>query len=112
MRCNYLTTYFLDMHSSLLSKTTRHVKKTQGKMKLHISIYLNNCGAPTLIFYKPCQRIIKTPTEKVDSLRVNIKAQTGDKNNETVQIYGPLFRTGRPEALLNFVTILKKIIKG
>ena len=45
-------------------------------------------------------------------MKVNIKNQPGDRYNETVAIYVPLFRTGSTETLLKFVTIFHKIIRG
>ena len=62
--------------------------------------------------YKANPTIGKTPTDKSDSLKVDIKTQPGERNIKTVAIYVPLFWTGIPEALLKFVTILHKIIQG
>ena len=53
-----------------------------------------------------------TPTDKVDSLKVNIKTQPGERYSKTLVIFMPLFRTGSPEALLKFLIIFNKIIKG
>ena len=66
----------------------------------------------TPISYKPDVTIGKTPTEKSDLMKVDIKTQPGDSYSDTVAIYVPLFRTGSQEALLKFVTILHKIIRG
>ena len=52
------------------------------------------------------------PTEKLDSLKVDIKTQPGERYKKTVVIYVPMFRTGIPEALLKFVTLLHNIIRG
>ena len=46
------------------------------------------------ISYTPNVTIVKTPTDKSDSLNVDIKTQPGDKDTETVAIYVPLFQTG------------------
>ena len=51
------------------------------------------------------------PTEKLDSLKVDIKTQPGERYSKTVVIYVPMFRTGSPEALLKFVTLLHNIIR-
>ena len=45
-------------------------------------------------------------------MKVDIKTKPGERYNETVAIYVPLFWTGIIEALLKFVTILHKIIRG
>ena len=45
------------------------------------------------------------------SLKVNIKTQPKERVSETVAIYMPLFRTGIPDALLKFFTILHKIVR-
>ena len=50
-------------------------------------------------------------TEKSNSLKVYTKIQPGDRDSETVAIYMPLFRTGIPDALLKFFTILHKIVR-
>ena len=47
----------------------------------------------------------------MDSFKVNIKTQLGERDSETVAIYVPLFWTGSTEALLKFFTILRKIIR-
>ena len=52
------------------------------------------------------------PTEKLDSLKVDINTQTGYRYSETVVIYLLLFQVGSPEALLKFVKIIHKIIRG
>ena len=52
------------------------------------------------------------PTEKLDSLKVDIKTQPGERYSKTVVIYVLMFRTGIPEALLKFVTLLHNIIRG
>ena len=46
-------------------------------------------------------------TENLESLKVDIKRQPGDKDSETAEIYVPMFRTGSTEANLKFVKILK-----
>ena len=53
-----------------------------------------------------------TPTENLDSLKVDIKTQPVEKDSETVVIYMPLFQIVSPNANLNFVTILQSTIKG
>ena len=50
-------------------------------------------------------------TYKSASLKVDIKTQPGERDSETVAFYVPIFRTGRPEALLKFVTFLHNIIR-
>ena len=50
--------------------------------------------------------------DKLDSLKVNINTQPGERDSETVEIYVPLFHMGSPEALLKFVTLLQNIIRG
>ena len=52
------------------------------------------------------------PTEKLDSLKVDINTQTGYRYSETVVIYLLLFQVGSPKALLKFVKIIHKIIRG
>ena len=82
-------------------------------MKLNIPPdNLKNSRLPPQIFYKPNPTIGKTLTDKSDSLMVDIKTQPGDRDSKTVVIYMPLFWTGSPEALLNFVILLKNIIRG
>ena len=65
-----------------------------------------------LISYKTGTTIGKTPMEKLDYLKVDIKTQPEERDSKTVAIYVLLFRTGIPEALLKFVTFLHKIIRG
>ena len=48
----------------------------------------------------------------MDTLKVNIKTQPGDRDIKTLAIYVPLFWVEIPEALLKFVTLLHKIIWG
>ena len=50
--------------------------------------------------------------DNFESLKVDIKTQPGERESNTVAVYGPLFWTGIPEALLKFVTILHNIIRG
>ena len=69
------------------------------------------CPTPP-ISYRSNPTLGKTPTDKLDSLKVDIKTQPGDRDSKTVVIYMPLFWTGSPEALLNFVILLKNIIRG
>ena len=73
---------------------------------------LKNCGLPPQIFYKPDPTIGKTPEEKLDSLKVNIKTQPGERDSKTFAINVPLFWTGSTKALLKFITLLKNIIWG
>ena len=49
---------------------------------------------------------------KSDFLKVDINIQPGERDSNRVAIYVPLFRTGIPEALLKFVTLIHKIIRG
>ena len=67
---------------------------------------------PPPISYKPDVTIGKTLTDKSDFLKFNIKTQPGERDSETVEIYVPLFRTGSPEVLLKFVTIIHQIIRS
>ena len=52
---------------------------------------------PPPISYKSNPNLDKTPTDKLDSMNVDIKTQTGERDIKMVEIYVPLFRTGRPE---------------
>ena len=70
-----------------------------------------NHGPLPAICYKPDYTIEKKLTDKLDSLRVNINTQPMERYNKTVAIYVPLFWTGILEYLLNFVTLLQKIIQ-
>ena len=82
-------------------------------MKLQLTKeYLKTRGPPPLISYKASPTFDKTPTYKSNYLRVGIKTQPGNRDSKTVAIYVPLLQTGSPEALLNFVGILNKIIRG
>ena len=82
-------------------------------MKLNIpKDDLNNCRPPPLIFYNPDLTIGKSLLDKSSSLKVDIKTETGERYSKTVAIYITLFNTGIIEALLNFTTLLKKIIRG
>ena len=66
-------------------------------MKLHTPKEdWKNCGPPPLISYKADPTIGKTPMDKSDSLKVNIKTQPGEKESDTVAIYMLLFWTGNP----------------
>ena len=73
---------------------------------------MNNRGMSPSISYKPDLTIGKTPADKSDSLKVDIKTQPGERDIKMVAIFIPLFRTGGPEALLNFATLLNKIVWG
>ena len=64
-----------------------------------------------LISYKDDPTLSKTPTEKSESPKFYINTQPGYRDIDTLAIYVPLFRTGSPEALLKFFTILNKIIR-
>ena len=64
-----------------------------------------------LISYMPDTVIGKTPEDKHDSLKVEIKNQPGEPDSKTVSIYVSLFRAGSPEALLKFIVVLHKVIK-
>ena len=81
-------------------------------MKLHIlKENRNNHGPTPTISYKFDLTIGNTPEDKSDSIKVGIKTQPGDRERKMVVIYVPMFRTGSPEALLSFVTILHNIIQ-
>ena len=71
-----------------------------------------NCRPPPPISYKANPTIGNNPTDKSGSLRVGIKIQPGERESEMVAIYVTLFWMGSPEALLKFVTIIHKIIRG
>ena len=71
-----------------------------------------NRGPTPPICYKTNTTIVKTPTDKSDSLKVNIKTELGERDSKTVAIYVPLFRTGSPDAHFKFVMIIHKIIQG
>ena len=82
-------------------------------MKLQLPKY--DCkirGTLPPIYYKPNTTIGKSLKDKFYSFKVNIKTQPGERDSKMVAIYVPLFRTGSPEALLKFVTIIHKIIRG
>ena len=81
-------------------------------MKLNIANDLKNLWPLPLIFYKPNHTTRKTPTDKSDSLKFDIKTKPGESDSDIVAIYVPLFQTGSTEDLLKFVTILNKVIKG
>ena len=49
---------------------------------------------------------------KLDSLKFDIKTQLGERDSDTVAIYMSLFWTGIPEALLKFIALIHKIIRG
>lgn len=72
----------------------------------------NYLKSRALILYKPETTIGKTPDDKSESLKVDIKTQPKERYSKTVAIYVPLFRTGGPEALLKFLMLLNKIIRG
>ena len=81
-------------------------------MKLHINKYnIKSHGPKPPIFYKPKPTISKTLSDKSDSLKVDIKTQSGKANSKTILIYLPMFKTGSTEEILMFLTILQKIIK-
>ena len=80
-------------------------------MKLQIYNYFKTRGPPSPISYKPNQTIRTSPNDNVVSLRFEIKTQPGYKDGEMMSIYMPNFGNRSPEALLKFVTILKKTIK-
>ena len=67
---------------------------------------------PPSISYNADVKIGKTLTDKLESLKINIKTQPGDRDSETVTIYVPRLWTGIPESLLEFVTLLHNIIRG
>ena len=82
-------------------------------MKLQLpKEYWKDWGPLPSIYYKAEPTLGKTLTEKSNSLKVNTETQPGERDSKTVEIYLPLFWTGSPESILNFVTILNKIIRG
>ena len=81
-------------------------------MKLQVTHYLNTPGPPPPIAYKPDPMIGKTPTDKSDSLMVDVKTQLEDRDSKIMEMYVLLFRLEIPEALLKFLMMLKNIIKG
>ena len=48
---------------------------------------------------------------KKDSLKADIKTHLVEQGIETVSIFERVFRTGSPEALINFIMVLHNIIK-
>ena len=79
-------------------------------MKLQLQkYYWNTWSPPPPISYSTTG---KTPAYKLDSLKVDVKTKPGERDSDTVTIYVLLFWTGIPEALLKFVTILHRIIRG
>ena len=56
--------------------------------------------------------LCKRPEKKQYALKLDIKTQSCDINNETVLIYIPISKTGSEELLLKFLLILKNIMKG
>ena len=54
----------------------------------------------------------KIPTHKSEFLKVDINTQSEERDSETVAIYLSIFMTVSPEALLNFLNLLHKIIRG
>ena len=82
-------------------------------MKLQFSKeYWRNCEPLTPIPYKANPTISKTLTDKLDSLKGDIKKQPGERDSYTVAVYVPVFCTGSLGALLKFVTTIHKIIRG
>ena len=82
-------------------------------MKLNINKYnLNIPGPPPPIFYNPNPTISKTSAYKSYLPKANIKTQPRESDSNTAAIYVLLFWTGSPEALLEFVMLLNKIIRG
>ena len=56
-------------------------------MKLQIpKEYQKTWGPPPLIYYKAGPTLNKTPTEKFNYLKVNIKTQPGERKSKTVAI--------------------------
>ena len=49
---------------------------------------------PPPISYKADPTLGKTPTDKSDSIKVDIKTQHGESDSNMVEIFVPLFRTG------------------
>ena len=81
-------------------------------MKLHLPKEdWKNRGLPPPIYYKADVTTRKTPTDKLEYFKAEIKNKPGERDNKTVAIYVPLFWTGSPEALLKLVTILHNIIR-
>ena len=70
------------------------------------------CGRSPPISYKPNATIGKTTRDKLYSLKFDVQTQPVERDIKTVAIYMPLFQTGNPKALLEFVTNLHKIIRG
>ena len=81
-------------------------------MKIKISNNMKIWGPPPPIYFKPDTTIRKTPSNKADFLKVDLKTKPGDTDNKMVAIYMPLLRTSTPEALLKFITLLNRILKG
>ena len=79
-------------------------------MKLHLQ-YLKTRGPATPISYQLDYTIEMKLEIKVDSLKVNMKTQSGETGSETVSLYVLVFRTGSPEACIKFHTTIQKITR-
>ena len=56
-------------------------------MKLHINKYnIKSHGPKPPIFYKPKPTISKTLSDKSDSLKVDIKTQSGERDSKKVAV--------------------------
>ena len=61
-------------------------------MKIHLpKYYWKTRGPPPPISYKPDVTIGKTSTDKLYSLKLNIKTQLGERYGETGEIYVLMF---------------------
>ena len=81
------------------------------RVKLQLQEFKNRGTAPP-ISYKLEPTFGMKPKTKSEYLKVDIKTQSGKANSKTILIYLPMFKTGSPEELLIFLTIIQKIIKG
>ena len=54
----------------------------------------------------------KKTNKKADTLKLEIKTQPGNADSETVTLTVGILKSGTPEELLKFKTMIWKIIKG
>ena len=80
-------------------------------MKFHVIQYINNRGSPAPIYFNTNPYIGNNTDDKVVSLKVKIKTQSGEIYIEKILVCVPIFKTGKFEALLKFLVFLKKILK-
>ena len=81
-------------------------------MKLHILQDLKNCGKLPPITFNANTMIGKKPDKNYYFLKVNINTHPVEANRTIVLIYVPIFSNSLDEALLKFLVLLNKILKG